>query len=81
MSLADLLVLAGNAAVEQGAKAAGVEVTVPFRPGGVDATQEQTDVESFSYLEPVADGFRSYYGEYAQLPADTYWSTRLTCSP
>ena len=64
------MVLAGNAAVEQAAKAAGVEVTVPFRPGRTDATQEQTDVESFGYLEPVADGFRSYYGKYAQLPAE-----------
>ena len=70
VSLADLIVLAGNAAVEQAAKAAGVEVTVPFHPGRMDATQEQTDVESFGYLEPVADGFRSYYGKYAQLPAE-----------
>ena len=70
VSLADLIVLAGNAAVEQAAQAAGVEVTVPFHPGRTDATQEQTDVESFGYLEPVADGFRSYYGKYAQLPAE-----------
>ena len=70
VSLADLIVLAGNAAVEQAARAAGVEVTVPFRPGRTDATQEQTDAESFGYLEPVADGFRSYYGKYAQLPAE-----------
>ena len=70
VSLADLIVLAGNAAVEQAAKAAGVEVAVPFHPGRTDATQEQTDAESFGYLEPVADGFRSYYGKYAQLPAE-----------
>ena len=70
VSLADLLVLAGNAAVEQAARAAGVEVTVPFHPGRTDATQEQTDVESLRYLEPVADGFRSYYGKNAQLPAE-----------
>jgi catalase-peroxidase len=60
ISLADLIVLAGNAGVEQGAKNAGISVTVPFTPGRMDASQEQTDVESFSFLEPIADGFRSY---------------------
>ena len=70
VSLADLIVLAGNAAVEQAAKAGGVDVTVPFHPGRVDATEEQTDVESFGYLEPTADGFRNYYGKYAQLPEE-----------
>ena len=60
VSLADLIVLAGNAAVEQAAKNAGVNVTVPFTGGRVDATQDQTDVESFAVLEPVADGFRNY---------------------
>jgi catalase-peroxidase len=60
ISLADLIVLAGNAAVEKAAKDAGVEVTVPFHPGRTDATQEQTDVESFAVLEPRADGFRNY---------------------
>ncbi|HET9647826.1 MAG TPA: catalase/peroxidase HPI [Microlunatus sp.] len=70
VSLADLIVLAGNAGVEQAAKAGGVEVTVPFHPGRVDATAEQTDVESFGYLEPIADGFRNYYGKYAELPAE-----------
>uniref|UniRef100_A0A7V4LDR6 Catalase-peroxidase n=1 Tax=Desulfobacca acetoxidans TaxID=60893 RepID=A0A7V4LDR6_9BACT len=60
VSLADLIVLAGCAAVEQAAKNAGHEVTVPFTPGRTDATQEQTDVESFAVLEPVADGFRNY---------------------
>ncbi len=60
VSLADLIVLAGNAAVEAAAIAAGYPVSVPFLPGRTDATQEQTDVESFAYLEPVADGFRNY---------------------
>jgi catalase-peroxidase len=60
VSLADLIVLGGSAAVEQGAKKAGHDVTVPFAPGRTDASQEQTDVESFTYLEPVADGFRNY---------------------
>jgi catalase-peroxidase len=60
VSLADLIVLAGAAAVEQAAKAAGHDVVVPFTPGRVDASQEQTDVESFSVLEPGADGFRNY---------------------
>ena len=59
-SLADVIVLAGSVGVEQAAKAAGVAVEVPFAPGRVDATQEQTDVESFSVLEPLADGFRNY---------------------
>ncbi|MEW1847931.1 peroxidase family protein, partial [Nonomuraea angiospora] len=60
ISLADLIVLAGSAAVEKAAHEAGVAVTVPFRPGRTDATQEQTDVESFRVLEPRADGFRNY---------------------
>jgi catalase-peroxidase len=60
VSLADLIVLAGNAGIEKAAKAAGHDVTVPFTPGRMDASQEQTDVESFSFLEPVADGFRNY---------------------
>ena len=60
VSLADLIVLGGSAAVEQAAKKAGHDVTVPFAPGRTDASQEQTDVESFAYLEPVADGFRNY---------------------
>ncbi|MFT6104723.1 MAG: catalase-peroxidase [Paracoccaceae bacterium] len=60
VSLADLIVLAGSAAVEQAAKAAGHDVAVPFTPGRGDASQEQTDIESFSVLEPAADGFRNY---------------------
>ncbi len=60
VSLADLIVLGGAAAVEKAAKDAGVEVTVPFHPGRTDATEEQTDVESFAMLEPRADGFRNY---------------------
>ena len=60
VSLADLIVLAGCAGVEQAAKNAGHDVTVPFTPGRMDASQEQTDVESFAVLEPVADGFRNY---------------------
>lgn len=60
ISLADLIVLAGSVGVEQAAKNAGHSVTVPFRPGRVDASQAQTDVESFGFLEPVADGFRNY---------------------
>ncbi|NKI73932.1 catalase/peroxidase HPI [Dickeya sp. CFBP 2040] len=60
ISLADLIVLAGTAGVEQAAKAAGHTVTVPFTPGRMDATQEQTDIESFAVLEPIADGFRNY---------------------
>ena len=60
VSLADLIVLGGCAAIEKAARDAGHEVTVPFTPGRVDATQEQTDVESFAVLEPVADGFRNY---------------------
>ncbi len=60
VSLADLIVLAGNAAVEQAASAAGVKITVPFTPGRTDANQTQTDVESFKVLEPSADGFRNF---------------------
>ncbi|MFJ7589318.1 catalase/peroxidase HPI [Streptomyces sp. NPDC097617] len=70
ISLADLIVLAGAAAVEQGAEDAGFVVQVPFTPGRADATQEQTDVESFAALEPAADGFRNYLGKGNRLPAE-----------
>ncbi|RST04606.1 catalase/peroxidase HPI [Streptomyces sp. WAC07149] len=70
VSLADLVVLAGTAAVEQAARDAGHEVEVSFTPGRVDATQEQTDVESFAALEPAADGFRNYLGKGNRLPAE-----------
>ncbi|MBS4708484.1 catalase/peroxidase HPI [Aeromonas caviae] len=65
VSLADLIVLAGGVGVEQAAKRAGVAVTVPFTPGRMDASQAQTDVDSFAVLEPLADGFRNYAGECA----------------
>jgi catalase-peroxidase len=70
VSLADLIVLAGNAAVEQAARDAGVEVEIPFSPGRTDASQEQTDVDSFVNLEPKADGFRNYLGKGSRLPAE-----------
>jgi len=70
VSLADLIVLGGAAAVEQAAKDAGVDIEVPFTPGRMDASEEQTDVESFSYLEPLADGFRNYVGKAAPLDAE-----------
>ncbi|MFM4980732.1 catalase/peroxidase HPI [Aeromonas caviae] len=65
VSLADLIVLAGGVGVEQAAKRAGVAMTVPFTPGRMDASQAQTDVDSFAVLEPLADGFRNYAGECA----------------
>jgi catalase-peroxidase len=69
VSLADLIVLAGCAGVEKAAKNAGYEVTVPFTPGRMDASQEQTDVASFAVLEPLADGFRNYLkADYAERP-------------
>ena len=70
VSLADLIVLAGGVGVEQAAKDAGFDVEVPFTPGRTDASQEQTDVESFVNLEPRADGFRSYVGKGNRLPAE-----------
>jgi catalase-peroxidase len=70
VSLADLIVLAGSAAVEQAASNAGVSVEVPFTPGRADASQEQTDAESFVPLEPTADGFRNYLGKGNRLPAE-----------
>jgi len=71
VSLADLIVLGGNAAVEQAAAKAGVTITLPFNPGRVDATQSQTDTKSFAVLEPKADGFRNYYSKNSYLaPAE-----------
>jgi len=70
VSLADLIVLAGCAGVEQAAKSAGHDVEVPFTPGRSDASQEQTDVESFAALEPTVDGFRNYLGKGNRLPAE-----------
>jgi catalase-peroxidase len=70
VSLADLIVLAGGVGIEQAAKAAGREIAVPFTPGRVDATLEHTDVESFEWLEPRADGFRNYLGKGNRLPAE-----------
>ncbi|WP_030761716.1 catalase/peroxidase HPI [Streptomyces sp. NRRL F-2664] len=71
ISLADLIVLGGCAAVEQAAKNAGHDITVPFAPGRTDATQEQTDVEAFSVLEPRADGFRNYLSAGEKLSPET----------
>jgi catalase-peroxidase len=70
VSLADVIVLGGCAAVEEAAKKAGFDVTVPFAPGRTDASQEQTDVESASVLEPIADGFRNYARSGDKLPAE-----------
>jgi catalase-peroxidase len=70
ISLADLIVLGGVAAVEQAAANAGHDVRVPFTPGRTDASQEQTDVESFAALEPAADGFRNYRGKNSRLPSE-----------
>ncbi|WP_327144273.1 catalase/peroxidase HPI [Nocardia sp. NBC_01327] len=70
VSFADLVVLGGVAAVEKAAKDAGFDIAVPFTPGRTDATQEQTDVESFSALEPAADGFRNFLAKGNRLPAE-----------
>src|SRR6185312_7239014 len=70
LSLADLIVLAGNVGIEQAAKAAGRNVSIPFTAGRTDASQEQTDVESFDVLEPVADGFRNYLKGRYSVPAE-----------
>ncbi len=72
VSLADLIVLGGNAAIEQAAKKGGHAVEVPFTPGRTDATAEQTDTESFKVLEPIADGFRNYLKPKSALPAERY---------
>ena len=72
VSLADLIVLGGCAAIEQSAKTAGFTVQVPFTPGRTDASQEQTDVESFAVLEPTSDGFRNYLGQSNGVPGRTF---------
>ncbi|MCE5234013.1 MAG: catalase/peroxidase HPI [Xanthomonadaceae bacterium] len=69
-SLADVIVLAGGVGIEMAAKAAGIDIEVPFAPGRVDAGTEQTDVESFAYLEPFADGFRNYLKAASDVPAE-----------
>ncbi|HBJ72941.1 MAG TPA: catalase-peroxidase, partial [Actinobacteria bacterium] len=71
VSLADVIVLGGCAAVEKAAQAAGFDITVPFAPGRTDATQEQTDIESFEVLEPTSDGFRNYVSEGEKLAPET----------
>jgi catalase-peroxidase len=84
VSMADLIVLAGCAGIEKAAKAAGHDVTVPFTPGRMDATAEQTDVESFAALEPLADGFRNYLKERYAVPAEQLLIDRaqlLTLTP
>ena len=70
VSIADLIVLAGGTAIEAAAKKAGHDITVPFTPGRVDAPQEQTDIESFAALEPMADGFRNYQQSISSVPAE-----------
>ena len=76
VSLADLIVLGGCAAVEKAARNAGHEITVPFAPGRTDASQEQTDVETFRVLEPTADGFRNYSRPGEKLPLEVRWLDR-----
>ena len=70
VSLADLIVLGGSAAIEAAARGAGHEIVVPFHPGRTDADQDSTDVESFSYLEPLADGFRNYVAKQGPVPTE-----------
>ena len=71
VSIADLVVLGGTAAVEKAARDAGHRIEVPFAPGRTDASQEQTDIEGMSYLEPKADGFRNYLRTEVQYPVPT----------
>src|SRR5207253_4651003 len=78
VSLADLIVLGGCAAVEQAARNAGHDITVPFAPGRTDALQEQTDVESFAVLEPTFDGFRNYLRPGEILSPETLLLERAT---
>jgi catalase-peroxidase len=78
VSLADLIVLGGCAAIERAAKKAGHDITVPFMPGRADATQAQTDVESFAVLEPLADGFRNYSAHGPKCPAESLLIEKAT---
>lgn len=73
------MVLGGVVGIEKAAKAAGLSVSVPFTPGRTDASQDETDVESFAYLEPRYDGFRNYEARATNCPPSTTWSTRPTC--
>lgn len=75
VSIADLIVLGGCAAIEAAAKKAGVEITVPFTPGRVDATQEQTDIDLYKFMEPFADGFRNYWKDQGPIDEDNILST------
>jgi catalase-peroxidase len=70
VSIADLIVLGGTAAIEKAAQDAGVNISVPFTPGRADASQEETDVESFKWLEPIADGFRNYFNAKYSITAE-----------
>ena len=79
VSLADLIVLGGGAAIERAAKDAGHDVEVPFTPGRMDASQEQTDVDSFAPLEPTADGFRNYVRGQHACRRRSCWSTGRNC--
>ena len=76
VSLADVIVLGGCAAVEKAARDAGFDISVPFSPGRTDAAQEQTDVETFKVLEPTADGFRNYSQPGEKLPLEVRWLDR-----
>jgi catalase-peroxidase len=79
VSLADLIVLGGAAAIEQAAKNAGTKCRCRSRPGRTDASQAQTDVESFAVLEPTADGFRNYFGAGQPARRRSCWSTAPAC--
>lgn len=75
VSMADLIVLGGVVGVEQAARDGGVDVDAPFTPGRTDASQEQTDIESFDALRPRADGFRNFYAGRSSWPRKRRWST------
>ena len=79
VSLADLIILGGCAAVEEAAKKGGQELKIPFSPGRADASQEQADVHSFAVMEPVADGFRNYLRAGQSLSAEELLVDRASC--